>query len=185
MSHQYPALAEDRLHLIGLDEALFDQLLLDLVQRLAAEVPQAEQLILLLGQQLADRRDVVSLQAVEGPDRKVELLDLNLVQAVADHLVAPGRSLVGLDVVAELDEELEMLRKQRGCAADGLLGAYRAIGPDLEVEPVVISRLTDPRLLHEEVGLHDRREDGVDRDHTDRLALVLVALGRDVALAPL
>src|SRR5215470_7622607 len=105
-------LAEDRLHLIGLDEALFDELLLDLVQRLAAEIPQAEQLVLLLGQQLADRRDVVGLQAVEGADREVKLLDLNLIQAVADHLVSPGRSLVGLDVVAELDKELEVLRKQ-------------------------------------------------------------------------
>src|SRR5262249_9559039 len=104
MSHQYPALAEDRLHLIGLDEALLDQLLLDLVQRLATEVPKAEQLILLLGQQLADRRDVVSLQAVEGPDRKVELLDLNLVQAVADHLVAPGRGPGGPDVGTAPDE---------------------------------------------------------------------------------
>src|SRR5690349_14137289 len=35
-------LAEHRLHLIRLDEALLDQLLLDLVQRLAAEVPEAE-----------------------------------------------------------------------------------------------------------------------------------------------
>src|SRR5215467_5378545 len=43
-------LPEHRVHLIGLHEALLDQLLLDLVQRLAAEVAEAEHLVLLLGQ---------------------------------------------------------------------------------------------------------------------------------------
>src|SRR5207302_395454 len=147
------ALPEDRLHLVGLDEALLDQLLLDLVERLAAEVPQAQELVLLLGQQLADRRDVVRLEAVERPHGEVELLDRDLVQPVAHGLLAAGGRLVGLDVVAELDEQLQVLREQVGRAADRLLGGHRAVRPHLEVEPVVVGGLADAGLLDQEVRL--------------------------------
>src|SRR5205807_9714103 len=56
-------LAEHGVHLIGLNVALLDQLLLDLVERLAAEVPEAQELVLLFPEQLADRGDVVCLEA--------------------------------------------------------------------------------------------------------------------------
>src|SRR5215471_12601399 len=179
------ALPEYRLHGVRLDEALLDQLLLDLVQRLATEVAEAEQLVLLLGQELADRRDVVRLQTVECAHREVELLDRDLVEPVAGGLLAARRGLVRLDVVAEPDEQLEVLREQRRRAADRLLGGHRAVRPHLEVQAVVVGRLADAGLLDQEVRLHDRREDGVDRDHADRLPFALVAVGGNVALAAL
>ena len=89
------------------------------------------------------------------------------------------------EVVAEAHEEPEVLGEQPGGAADGLDRGERAVGPDLDDELVPLGLLTDAGLLDEEVGLADRREDGVDRDHADRLALVLVALRGDVALAAL
>src|SRR5690349_2943548 len=127
------SLPEHRVHLVGLDEALLDQLFLDLVQRLATEVAEAEQLVLLLRQQLAHGRDVVRLQAVERTDREIQLLDRDLVQAVARGLLAAAGGLVRLDVVAEPDEQLEVLREQRRGAAHGLLGRDRPVGPHLEV----------------------------------------------------
>ena len=89
------------------------------------------------------------------------------------------------EVVAEADEESEVLGEQAGRAADRLDRRERAVGPDLDDQLVPLGLLADAGLLDEEVGLADRGEDGVDRDHADRLALFLVALGGDVALAAL
>src|SRR5207302_529765 len=118
-------LAEYRVHLVGLHVSLLDQLLLDLVQRLAAEVPEAQELVLLLSQQLADRGDVVGLEAVEGPHREVELLDRDLVQAVARGLLAAAGRLRELDVVAVGGEGRQARREVRGCAARRLPGRER------------------------------------------------------------
>ena len=68
---------------------------------------------------------------------------------------------------------------------DRVLRPHAAVGPDLERQPVVVGALADARVGHGEVDLADRREDRVDRDGADRIALFLVALGRDVAAAAL
>src|SRR5689334_9605620 len=80
--------AQDRAHVFGLDESLLDQLLLDLVQRLAPKVAQSQQLLLTLLEQLPDGLDLVCLEAVERPHGKVELLDRRIHQAVARRHVA-------------------------------------------------------------------------------------------------
>src|SRR5260370_2905051 len=64
----------------GLDEALLDELFLDFVQRLAAEVAQSKELLLALLQQLADGLDLVRLEAVERTHREIELLDRRVPQ---------------------------------------------------------------------------------------------------------
>ena len=89
------------------------------------------------------------------------------------------------EVVAEADEEPEVLGEQSGRAADRLDRRERAVGPDLDDQLVPLRLLPDAGLLDEEVRLAHRGEDGVDRDHADRLTLFLVALGGDVALAAL
>src|SRR5438876_1731790 len=177
--------AQDRAHLFGLDESLLDQLLLDLVERLAPEVAQREQLLFPLLEQLSDGLDFVCLQAVERAHRQVELLDRCVHQPVLAGLLAAQVLLVPLDVVAELHEQVEVLREQLSRVADRLLGRHRAVRPDLDDQPVVIGRLADTGLLNDEVRLLHRGEDRVDRDHADGLALALVALSRDITLAPL
>src|SRR6266702_2712941 len=51
------------------------QLLLDLFDRLGAEVADVQQVLLAAGDKLADRVDALALEAVVGADREVQLLD--------------------------------------------------------------------------------------------------------------
>src|SRR5437879_5271220 len=97
MTHTAPLAAQDRAHLFGLDESLLDELFLDLVERLPAEVAQREQLFLALLQQLADRLDLVCLETVEGAHREVQLLDRSVHQAALRSLLATHLLLVLLD----------------------------------------------------------------------------------------
>src|SRR5260370_10258329 len=83
---------KDAADLLGLDEALLDELFLDFVQRLAAEVAQSKELLLALLQQLADGLDLVRLEAVERTHREIELLDRRVHQpALLALLRRPGR----------------------------------------------------------------------------------------------
>ena len=58
-----------------------------------------------------------------------------------------------------------------------------AVGPDFEDQTVVIGALTDAGVFHRVPDAGDRRENGIDRDHADRLigALVFVARGETAA----
>src|SRR5205823_11415607 len=50
---------------------------------------------------------------------------------------------------------------------------------------VPVGLLANAGLLDEKIRLDNRAEDRIDRDHADRLALFLIALGGDVAFATL
>src|SRR6266567_2414211 len=100
---------KDAAHLLRLDEALLDELLLDLVQRLTTEVAQREQLLLALLEQLADGLDLVRFQAVERADREVELLDGRVHELAL--LALLGRPRPG-DGVREVHEQLQVLGEQ-------------------------------------------------------------------------
>ena len=66
-----------------------------------------------------------------------------------------------------------------------VLGRNRAVGLDHHGQHVVVGNLTDAGVLHLVGDLADRREDGVDRDQTDRRILRPVLRARDIALAGL
>src|SRR5438270_4897282 len=72
-----------------------------------------------------------------------------------------------------------------GSLADRLVRLDRPIGPDLEDQLVPVGLLANAGLLDEKIRLDNRAEDRIDRDHADRLALFLIALGGDVAFATL
>src|SRR6266480_4642253 len=129
-------LDQDLGQLIRREEAALYQFFVDLVQRLPAEVAQAQKILLAQRHQLADLGDLVGLEAVQRANGEVEVLD-------------------------------------------------RPVRPDLEDQLVPVGLLADAGLLDQEVRLHDRAEDGVDRNHADRLAFLLVPLGGHIALATL
>ena len=82
-------------------------------------------------------------------------------------LPAPPRpcgSCDGLGRLLEVDEDGELLLEDLRGEGDGVLGADRAVGPDLERQLVVVGLLADARVGDREVHLADRREQRVDRD---------------------
>src|SRR2546423_13969834 len=72
-----------------------------------------------------------------------------------------------------------------GGLADRLVGLDRPVGPDLEDQLVPVGLLANAGLLDEKIRLDNRAEDRIDRDHADRLALFLIALGGVVAFSTL
>src|SRR5207245_10215834 len=99
--------------------------------------------------------------AAESAERNVELRDRRVYQPALLALLGRARPRDG---VGEVDEQLQVLGEKRGSVADRLFRRHRAVGPDLDQQAVVVGRLTDTGLLDREVGLLDRREDGIDRD---------------------
>ena len=69
---------------------------------------------------------------------------------------------------AEVDEEAEVLLRERRGIGDGVLRRDRAVGLDAEREAIVVGALADARLGHGEVRAPHRIVDGVDAHHVHR-----------------
>jgi competence protein ComEC len=159
---------------------------LDLVEGLLAEVLGLQQLRLGLLDQVGDRADVGGLQAVRGPHRQLQLVDVAEEVLVERH---PGRGLAGrLGAVLlgrrglrEGREQGEVVLEDARGLPDRGLGIDGAVRPDLEHEPLLAPR----QLLGLEVHAADGREVRVDQHGVDRQGLRLAPLGRLVAPPPL
>src|SRR2546421_12936911 len=134
------------------------QYLLDLVQRLLAEVLRREHLAFAPLDKVADGADVRVLQAVVGAHRK-----LKLVNRAVEHVVAwQRRSLDVLvcelvDVLLEVDEDLHVILYQLRGPSDGVVGFDRAVRPNLNRQLVELGVLSESRGLDRVVDLLDGR----------------------------
>src|SRR5882724_12014705 len=77
-------------------EAVLLQGLLDLLDRLLAEVRDRGQLVLRLRHEVADRLDADALEAVVRPDTELELLDREVLHPVRERRLRGGLGLRGL-----------------------------------------------------------------------------------------
>src|SRR5207249_3421267 len=127
-----------------LDEAARREALLDLVERLLAEVAHAQELLVRRLQQLADLGDAVPLQRVERALRQVEVLDRHVrdLRREARAVAALGLRDRGLRA-RETREQRELLHEDVRSLRDRLVRRRRAVGPHLEDEAVVVRDLTD------------------------------------------
>src|SRR6187399_1073306 len=166
------------------------------LDRLLAEVWNRVQLRARLAHQVADRLYSRPLEAVVRTHAELQLLDQDLVEAVAagDAVAGgPGQDIGGvsrdrlarsqlLDPIG-VGEDRQALDQDLGSLTQGSARLDRAVGLEVEGELVEVGALTDSRGRHRVGGAADRREDRVDRDHTDRLLVRLVLFGRRVAAA--
>jgi len=179
-------LDETGLELHAQPEAELDELVLDLVEGLLAEVAVLEHLSLGLEGELADAGDVGVVEAVGRSDGELDLVDAHGEQLLeaAVLLTDLGRSLVELDLlVVEVHEDVEVVAEDRRGLEQGVVRGEAAVGPDLEDELVVVGALADAGLLDGVLDLGDGRKDRIDGDDADRLVrgLVLVAGGKTAA----
>src|SRR3954471_3931207 len=169
-------------------EAVLGQRLLDLFDRLLAEVRDRRELVLRLRHEIADRLDPDALEAVVRPDPELELLDREVLHPVgerdAGRVAATVRQrgvAVATDVErVEVGEDRQLADQDLGTLGDRVLRIDRAVGRDVEDQLVVVGALPDARRLHVVGDAVDRREHRVDRDDADRVRLPAVALGRHI-----
>ena len=168
-------------------EPVLLQGLLDLLDRLLAEVRDRGELVLGLHDEVADRLDADPLEAVVRADAELELLDREVLHpvrglrlgahAVGDAAVGVAEALHLLDV----REDRELADQDLRRLAEGVLRVDRAVGRDVERELVVVGALADTGRLDLVGHAANRREDRVDRDDADRVLRPAVELRRDVA----
>src|SRR5579872_1700368 len=170
-------------------ETVLLQRLLDLFDRLLAEVRDRGQLVLGLHHEVADRLDADALEAVVRADAELELLDREVLHPVRERGLGAERVCGGRGGLAEalhlldVGEDGELADQHLGGLAERLLRLDRAVGRDVERELVVVGPLPDAGGLHLVGNAPHRREDRVDRDHADRVLRAAILLGRRVAAA--
>src|SRR5438552_4744418 len=177
-----PAVAAQR-------QAVLRERLLDLFDRLLAEVRDGGELVLGLHDEVADRLDADALEAVVRANAELELLDREVLHPAretrvgADTVTRDGRLLAeALDLV-DVGEDRELPDEDLGRLRERVLRVDGAVGGDVEHERVVIGALTDAGGLDRIRDAADRREDRVDRDDADRVLRPAVELRRVVAAA--
>src|SRR5579864_7657207 len=177
-----PAVAAER-------QAVLPERLLDLFDRLLAEVRDRSELVLGLHDEVADGLDADALQAVVRPDAELELLDREVLHPArearvgADAVAGDDRLLAeALDLV-DVGEDRELADEDLSRLGQRVLRIDRAVGRDVEHELVVVRPLTDARGLDRVRDAAHRREDRVDRNDADRVLRPAIQLGRVVAAA--
>src|SRR4051812_26981265 len=135
-------------------QAVLGQRLLDLFDRLLAEVRDRSELVLGLDDQVADRLDADALEAVVRAHAELELLDREVLHPVRErHLslcALTAGSCGGLAVALhaiEVGEDGELPDQDLGRLPDRVLRTDRAVCRDVEPQLVVVGALTDARRL--------------------------------------
>src|SRR5580765_118015 len=121
----------------------------NLLDRLATEVRNRDELVLGLRREIADRLDADALEAVVGTDAELELLDREVLHPVHDGrlgYVLRCRLAEALDRV-EVGEDGELADEDLGRLADRVTRLDRAVGRDVEDELVVVGALAHARGL--------------------------------------
>src|SRR5829696_3183838 len=165
-------------------ETVRGERLLDLFDRLLAEVRNRSELALGFRDEVADRLDPDPLQAVVRADAELELLDREVLHPVRERRLL-RRRLCGGGLAEALDlldvrEDRELADQDVGCLADRLAGIDRAVRGDVERQFVIVRALTDACGLDVVRDAPHGREERVDRDDADRMLGPAVELGRDV-----
>src|SRR5581483_7158347 len=170
-------------------QAVLGEGLLDLLDRLLAEVRDRGELVLGLRDEVADRLDPDALEAVVRADAELELLDREVLHPArepglgADAVTGGDRLLAeALDLV-DVGEDRELADEDLGRLGERVLRIDRPVGGDVEHQLVVIRPLPDARSLDRVRNAAHGREDRVDRDDADRVLRAAIELGGHVAAA--
>src|SRR5215216_6717098 len=161
------------------------QLQLHLVDRLGTEVADVQQILLATRHQLRDGVDALTLEAVVGPYRQVEILDRQ--SEVRGQLLIDWRraDLNAFSFHIELTSKAEELDQRTTCRSDGIARTDGRLGLYIQDQLVKVGALLDTGRLDLVGDLQHRRVNRIDRDTADLGVGSLVLHCGDVATAPL
>src|SRR5438105_7558985 len=117
-------------------EPVLRERLLDLLDRLLAEVRDRRELVLGLHHEVADRLDTDALQAVVGADAELELLDREVLHPVSERRLRGllrGRLGEALDLL-DVREDRKLADQQLGSLRDCVARVERAVRRHVEDE---------------------------------------------------
>src|SRR6266849_4116410 len=166
-------------------EAHLHQYILDLVERLAAEVFGLQHFIFALLDELADGLDVGVLQAVVGAHGKLELLDGAVEMFEARIVGGVRRRFDGFDGLFEIDKDAHVVLDELGGEADGILRGDGAVGPHFDHQLFVVGHLAEASGFNGVINLAHRGVNAVHGNVADGQIFVIVAVGGNVAAAVL
>src|SRR5690606_1909713 len=162
-----------------------DELLLDLGDRLRAEVADVEQVLLAASDELTHGVDALALEAVVGADRELQLLDGESEVGGERGVGRRGADLDALGLDVELAREPEELDEGATGGGESVARRDGRLRLDVDDELVEVRALLDSGGLDLVGDLEDRRVDRVDRDAADLGVVGLVLLRGDVATTAL
>src|ERR1700726_260295 len=149
-------------------EAVLLERLLDLFDRLLAEVRDRRELVLRLHDEIADGLDADALQAVVRPDAELELLDREVLHPAgearlgADAVGGDDRLLAEALHLVDGGEDRRLADEDLGRLAERVLRIDGTVGRDVEHELVVVRPLSDARGLDRDRDTADGRKDRDD-----------------------
>src|SRR5215216_6646931 len=124
------------------------QLQLDLVYRLGSEVADVEQVLFAARYQLRHRMDALSLEAVVGPYRQVEILDRQR-QVGRQLLIDRGwTDLNAFGINIQLARETEQFDQSATRGRNRIPGPDRRLGLDVQDQPIEVGALLDAGRLN-------------------------------------
>src|SRR5581483_4009867 len=130
--------------------------LLDLVERLAAEILGLEHFGFGLLHEFTDGLDIGILQAVVAAHGEVQCLDRAVHVLVADLGLALVNGRRGLDLLFKVDEDVHVVLQQLRSKTERVRRCDRTVRPDLERQLVIIGNLTKTRCFHRVIALTHR-----------------------------
>src|SRR6185312_12609131 len=162
-----------------------DELVAHLVDRLLTEVADVHELRLREGDELADRVDALTLEAVVRTDRQIEVFDRHRQLVGEDCLDRRGADLDALGLDVQLARQTEQLGQGAAGRRDGVARGDGCLGLDVQDQLVEVGAFPGTGGVDAVADLEDRRVDRVDGDLTRLGVLVAVLRGRHVAAATL
>src|ERR1039458_5233047 len=157
--------------------------LVDVLQRGLAEVGDRQQVRGRAVDELGDRVDAATLEAVARALGEPELFDAVVELGARARRGADVAELEARGLLVQRGDQVEEASQRGARGGERLARRDRAVGLDLEDQLVEVRRLLDADRLDREGHAAHRREDRVERDRPEG-ARALVALRAHVALAP-
>ena len=123
------------------------------------------------------------MQTIRRANRKIQLVDSHFQQFILAILFCINQADLVRNSIRQANKQLQIIRQDTRAGADSLIGSQCTVCPNVQCQLIKISVLADAGVFHTEIYLYHRREQGVNRDNTDRLTLFLVLLSTDIASA--